>query len=481
MFRLEAAIFVSIFGAASAVAADNRIELSLRGILEQPARVSLDDGTVCEAAILQTVQSRLPANEGHWEFWCRNPKERVNLRWERLPDPHAKLTKANIANFRGELVELQSGQLYRDGWQPISEALPELSGSPITWQTLPDGSLATYRYSDCGLVLSIAGVDVGLLPDRTSYAHIFGGRVVGMASVGLFSAKMPDTQVGCTPLDFDVLVEDAGQAYGGLEHEGAFIIGGSGYPENAPLYSISANGAVSRLTFESEGAAKVFEHYAYVRMGKMTLVGLYPSGGYLVLGNEDVLYTEALTPQMKGDYRWDDGLLYREAQAAVSTYGLFLTGLYPWGEIVLVDTITRDRDRTRLFSHPRRSGRLPYIFKSVDLLNAFQAGHFDEQISAGEITVGSDGLPDRLFGMFESAWGQRVSSIAVFPGKVCAATGSMGNTIYNPELHSFMTAEEAGEYGAVYCADLPNHRLFTTQPEPGDEIRIGDVTFVVAP
>lgn len=43
-----------------------------------------------------------------------------------------------------------------------------------------------------------------------------------------------------------------------------------------------------------------------------------------------------------------------------------------------------------------------------------------------------------------------------FSGSVCAATGSTGGTVYNPNLHNFMTREQADDDGTIYCAELPN-------------------------
>jgi hypothetical protein len=69
----------------------------------------------------------------------------------------------------------------------------------------------------------------------------------------------------------------------------------------------------------------------------------------------------------------------------------------------------------------------------------------------------------------EKAWGQRITSLAVFDGRVCAATGNRGGT--PPESGDDpVPSHVARSYGEVFCALVPGHTMMP-EPRPRSKIR----------
>lgn len=423
---------------------------------------------ICSASFVSSVATRIPTNENQLEFWCRDPSKPIDLKWERIPTPSAILSQAQIANFKGTLIEERSRQAFVNGrWIPLAEAFPRLANSPIQWQRFgAEGELATVTYrEECrAYVLSSAKYDFGAFPALPSYARIDNGHVYFVDRSGLSIAPLTPVQNACEPLSASLLKEGVGQAYGGINWGGGVVLGGSNNRGNANLYLLKGNEVTEISYSNSESVAN--EHYAYTYQDGSLLVGLYPSGNFMRLDEGgQFTYHGDMTPTLPTDWRSDNGMLYREAQAAVSSYGILFTGLYPWGEIVQHDTLAGRTSRDRLFTHPERKDRLPYLYESGNLFRRLQAGDFDEDIKAGRIVLdkeqGGFKFAARKYGLFESAWAQRITTLAVFSGRVCAATGSMGGTVYNPDLHNFMTRAQADDYGTIYCAELPNHTMYS--------------------
>ena len=65
----------------------------------------------------------------------------------------------------------------------------------------------------------------------------------------------------------------------------------------------------------------------------------------------------------------------------------------------------------------------------------------------------------RALGLFSSAWGQRITTLAVFNGRLCAGTGNMSGSPWNADYHPMVPESLAQEYGRISCALIPNHTL----------------------
>ena len=67
-------------------------------------------------------------------------------------------------------------------------------------------------------------------------------------------------------------------------------------------------------------------------------------------------------------------------------------------------------------------------------------------------------------------WHQRVPSIVILGGRLCAATGNFGGDLFLPEFDVILTPEQAAQYGKVHCAELPNQTLISS-PDTAASVR----------
>ncbi|WP_439543346.1 hypothetical protein [Hyphomicrobium sp.] len=416
---------------------------------------SPDGRFVCAAGFVNAVQTRYQTNANDLEFWCRDTSKPLVLSWEKLPKPHPKLSQAYIANYAGTLVDATSYQAWtEDGWKPLGSILPDFeNGSTLFWQRFGGGTFLHMKSGICdGRSLSAGGRHLGAFPKDAPPTYVFaaGDRLVAAMNDTIATSTLED-RPDCELIPFATTASNAGRSYGGIAMGEDVVIGGSSREGNAPLYILSKDGA--KTVHHDQTTPRIAnEHYTYTFFANELLVGLYPSGGVAAISPDGgYRYTETYAPPLEDDWKAPDGMLYREMQAAVVSYGTLFGGLYPWGEVTRFDTYGETSTRDRLVSHPARTGRLPYITESHAIMQ-----HFPKHT--------------------EAAWAQRVPTIAVFDGRVCSSIGSMRGAIYDPSRQGFMTADQAADYGSVFCARLEHQLLYSGElPERGTfTFTIGD-------
>jgi hypothetical protein len=418
-------------------------------------RITSTDGRyVCAAGFVNAVQTRYQTNSNDLEFWCRDVSKPVTLSWEKLPKPHPTLSQAYIANYAGTLVDATSYQAWTDdGWKPLGNIFPDFAnGTTLFWQRFGDGTFLHVKSGVCsGRSLSAGGRHLGAFPQDAPPTYVFtaGERLVAAMNDTIATSTLQE-RPPCELIPFDIAASSAGRSYGGFAMGEDIVIGGSSHEGNAPLYILSKDEAKTINHDQTTGRIAT-EHYSYTFLANELLVGLYPSGGVAAITPDgDYRYTETYAPSLEDDWKAADGMLYREMQAAVVSYGTLFGGLYPWGEVTRYDTYSKTSTRDRLVSHPARTGRLPYMEESRAIM--------------------LQGHPKHT----EAMWAQRVPTVAIFNGKVCASIGSMRGTIYGPSLQTFMTAEQAADYGSVFCAELEHQLLYS-----GDLPERGTFTFTI--
>jgi hypothetical protein len=148
--------------------------------------------------------------------------------------------------------------------------------------------------------------------------------------------------------------------------------------------------------------------------------------------------------------------------------------MYPWGEVILEDGLSGGSQRRRLFSAPLKSPASPTPFFRDAYAYAQQFSARDEKAELVYSLV--DGPKLRREGIEPIAWGQRVSNIAVFNGKVCASTGNATRSVYDPKKHAYLSDHLAQMYGRVFCAELENQTMTT-----GPVAMNGHARFIVTP
>ena len=181
------------------------------------------------------------------------------------------------------------------------------------------------------------------------------------------------------------------------------------------------------------------------RQDDYLLIGTYPSGNVLGLKNFQV--SRFLSVKPKIDIR------YLESQSLISASGYTFVGLYPFGEVFVLDELNNNLEvgkPIRLFSGPpiNQLERTPYhdIFMSVIETKSGESTIKDEYYQAGL-------HPDLL--------GQRVPTGVVLDGKVCFSTGNFTFLRPNDDVIAQITNLE--EYGRVHCMSIPNQALVSTK------------------
>lgn len=173
-----------------------------------------------------------------------------------------------------------------------------------------------------------------------------------------------------------------------------------------------------------------FQIYSSLSLGDRLLLGQYPSGEIWTLDDLQLNRQAGWPPVMPGVRN-----VAREAQTLSIYAGRLYAGVWPWGEVWRHDP--HDRSWTlqgRMFTHPQPTDATTHPYENE--------------------TKALDPVLNR--------WGQRVTSLTPWGDSLYIATSAKGPNPYE-EKFSFMTAEQAQEYGAVYrhrvpgCVSLPFH------------------------
>jgi hypothetical protein len=420
----------------------------------------------CAAGFVSSLQSRVFANSGELEFWCRRSRDLPVGPFKRLPKPDSAATQSRVANLDGRLLELDSQSVYsfrRHQWRPASWPAG-LSGAYTTERT-GDHRVITGSSDRCpGLSIWVDGGYRGTIAvpspgsvysavtvvDEAIWINIDGDTRRGV---------LPQTAAeDCREISLDTV--DAGDewiyGYQGLGQEtvyGGALSAGAGC---AAFYR--SNGiTVSRVPVFLGGAPcrnqRITEWYSYTRDRDGVLIGEYPEGTLMRYEpRRDRVVDTKLARPTKDDWG-SKGDRYRESQSIVSSAGLVMVGLYPWSEFLTIDEESGRQDRRRLLHAVAKSPATPMPYSS-------QASKF----AAAQPDIGPDltlanGASLREDPRYPRNWGQRIPSIAVLDGKVCASTGNLGGTRYDPRLHPYLRADVAQRYGTVFCAPLANQTM----------------------
>ena len=438
---------------------------------------SKDGRFACSAHFVYAVSSRLTTNSNQLEFFCRETDRAPDVRFERVGGIDNKnVSKNNIAYFDGRLIDItNSVTILNDGELiPFSDSKEFKNGRIYYISRMRSGEYLLFQtdYKRDGERCS----DLSIVDDEnkyygsvkiSSYVSYFNGRALFDFEGDLFATDELRPLAKCASLGVTKIRGGIGWPYGGIRTDKGFLLGGSGIPAN--LYEVSPDLSTRTIPIDAQ-ATFVSEVYSYIPLNGRVLIGTYPAGYPFSVsaGVKATAVKEDFFPL--GKSRWTnprDGAPYRELQSMASSYGILWGGMYPWGEVIANDRLSRTTNRYRLFSHPVHSPslRVPYASEVAREVSDFWAGSFDTIPSFAEARrkySESDELPREL-GLFGDAWGQRIQQIVIRNGGLCASTGSMGDTPYEPTVHTHLTPEQYGEYGTVWCADLAGQVLADIQ------------------
>jgi hypothetical protein len=126
---------------------------------------------------------------------------------------------------------------------------------------------------------------------------------------------------------------------------------------------------------------------------------------------------------------------YRESQSVVVSGGRVMMGMYPWAELFIQDSEAAAPTLHRFFAQPGKGLEFAPYATRLAAASGVPSGPYEDR-----------------------AWSQRVPTIAVLSGRVCASTGNRSGDSQQTWVNAIPPAE-ARPYGEVFCADVPGHAM----------------------
>jgi hypothetical protein len=172
-----------------------------------------------------------------------------------------------------------------------------------------------------------------------------------------------------------------------------------------------------------------WQPYCFLSMEDMVLIGHYPSGQLLTVGPEGL---GAFEPPMARPF-WAPER-HREAQSLALYGGGLFCGVWPWGELHELDLSGMSwKPPVRLFMHP--------------VINGTVAEHFDAPYV--------EEIADRYDGLYDNAWGQRITGLTLHGPHLYASTSNKGSRGLLPRDSVILSPEALVEYGTVHRIHRP--------------------------
>ena len=429
------------------------------------------EGVRCAAGYVNSVQTRIYANQNHLEFWCREDSEAVDLKFQSIGKKRPTNFRSSIMNHRGRLFDIVS-EAFWDGseWSILKERKHIRGGRVINLQTRGGkdywfvlkaaGCKGVSLFSDDGYHGTYAG------EGRVSWSALYTDGDVIVANLGhkmmTGPVPAPDQSKGCRDLPLSVFDDRYIWSYVIMPHDGRVFYGAPAEAGKcAPLATFDGT-KVRSLPPRDCKNREITEYYSITPSRDGLYYGNYPIGTlWASSSSSKPAFNSSVAPPLPDDVTVmgvnGRPRFYRESQAVVTTYGSVLVGMFPWGELIAYDYFSKKESVTRVFSAPVKDGvdMTPYTSPMRSIVHEAAQKMLGKKVSLGHV-------PRRIYkalreqSLIVEEWAQRIPTIAVFSGKVCASTGSHAGHTYEPDKHP-MTAAEAASYGEVHCAELRNH------------------------
>jgi len=428
----------------------------------------------CGGGYVYAIQSRMFSNSNDLEFWCRVGDPGLDFRL--LPEAVKGVTRTSLANLNGRLYSFQAKRFFdfdRSTW--ISADFGDAS-YPFVIQPKAKGQyIFSPERSDCpGISVYFDNTYRGTVR-TTSYSAVgvWDGVIYLNTGATTLAAPVPATPPsGCEYIPTAVFDDSSKYAYAIFQNrDSSLLIGGAqgGYGKEShscvpPLEKFNG-GTKSDLSKNLNTGdctpGQVKEYYSYAPFNDETYIGNFPIGTLIALKNDTLSMTKFGAPS-PDDWKDPKGTYYRESQAVLNAYGATFIGMYPWGEVISIDRKTGQRKDYRLFQQPTRDNSpTPYFWPAHNRALQRNDVNFDP---AAELvySVTRNGQSLREEGREPTLWGQRVPSIVVLSGMLCASTGNLSGAGHAPSVHVDISTQQAEEYGQVYCSTLANHVMTST-------------------
>lgn len=428
--------------------------------------------TVCEANTITSVSSRIFTNFLDLEVYCRDTIQRFTPTRTLLPKPGTPLISAYIQNYNDFLYSVTSDEIYdfsTEQWVSTGFGVRKL----FYLQPYQDGwAQIKWGQGDCK-TLSIS------VDEKTTYCL----RVKSVSAVLVWDGRIYINDEGDLAVyDFpDSITESSNNIYltetsrsRGSDWsyfivpalDGRILWGGSkgGYgedPSHCP--PIRRKGQWLDELFDPKCIlGEIKEWYAITRVRDEYYLGNYPDGVLRVI---DEVKGE-LNPTEFGKLQKDDyqdnvsKTRYRESQSVTYSYGYLWIGMYPWGELIQSDLLGHFNEaRIRLFSSPTKGRKVPAPYFSNYIEHFGDSYHRDWNAEHVYSFVDADGKSLRSKGLEPTVLGQRIPSITVLNGRICASTGNLNQLKPSDSVLSKLNVQNIDEYGKIHCLLVPNQTL----------------------
>ena len=447
------------------------------GLLSDGPVASIEYGNYfCGIEVLSTVHARTPANTNDLQVWCRPKEEPLiqKMNFERIPrDVASSWNKTFVANHFGELFEYRSKKV----WKNRDWVQPELVGLPndLIWYQEKQGggfyAVTAYRQGCNGYHIQSDQGYHGTFTGNYAATYFWRDELIVILDRAVKSFKVGPTKASCIYIEPRMLSPERTWGYGMFPYKEKLAIGGT---EKTPatgnsqlmLYDGKRIEKMDLVAPGLPGQPNVTEYYSYLTDGKNLLVGTYPSGKIAKLNNSFQL---SLEPPLVNNFE----VLESEAQSMTTLAGSLVVGMYPFGEI-WEKTPAGTWYSTEIVPGLRDSGDMipfdkAYRKKFEISDNEFSNGSSKidrKAISAyqdNQLNTGFEGIARiaRMNGIARSSWGFRITSLAIFDGKLCLGTGNMQGVIYNENVHTWIPPEIGNLYGDIFCSNISNQALIS--------------------
>lgn len=447
---------------------------------------------LCAIGFSWSYSSRVSGPNRQLQAWCAGDLRRYTL--EDLGRPTEDVFRGSIATAGNRIIELTSSRVFEEaGWRNGADGSTGHTGLTKRLQRGNIGDLASYS----GITQSIqtlGGSELRFVyrdypePTRVVYDDRIIARVEWDLAAGLYAGG----HVWLSPISggavFRCRFEPAMETCGAME-EVAFP-GGGAYAmawDAGNLWIAGDQGRIWRITgdevvleydgqgLREDGYPVAGEFYAFAFFGDRLIATHYPSG--VMLGRADPKTGEWLPfGTIRKSTREGELLeIETEIQSLVQWGGELWAGVYPFGELWVVDMEGNTRKSARLFSSALDNLRLPFPYAD-EILGAVHGK------GPAEVTAACryPGKPEAFFDWYAvfryqpeantatcleefglrsiADWAQRVTSLAIQDGHLYAATGNRLDHGYSRVRDgTFLPQRAAEEYGRVWRVSLPGH------------------------
>lgn len=445
---------------------------------------------VCSAGFNWSFSSRVSGPNRQLQAWCSgNHRDLVT---EDLGRPSVDVYRGSIAIEHDRIIELTSQRVFEeDGWRNVHDGSEVEAASAKPLHRSRIGDIASYSgvtqnvqqvggsevrfvyrdYPEATRVIYdrrvIASVDWDLAAGMYAGGYVWLSPISGGA---LFRCRFSPGMDACGPME--KLAYPGGGAYAMAWDAGNVWVAGDG----GRIWRVSGDQVVMEFDGQSlrtDGSPVRGEFYAFAFFGDSLIASHYPTGVML-----QRLLTKSARWLPFGEIRKSRNESARfqtetEIQSLVQWGGELWAGVYPFGELWVVNADGHSTLAERLFPGSMRGSLLPFPY--ADRILA--AIHGLERVPVPDACRYSgprrkfrdwylkNSLPPGVttqtclesFGLRSVAdWSQRVTSLSVHQGHLYAATGNRLDHGYSRLRDGlFLSQRESENYGRVWRLSLP--------------------------